>query len=96
MCGEIIDWNSVLALANYGPRPKEPRRLLASVIGSTRDLERYHSLEELETRKFLARARPSLMDSQNKSEGELPSPTYIAHRIFPTADSRPCAVYPGP
>lgn len=55
MGGEIIGWNNVLALANYGPRFKELRRLIASAMGSNRNVERYYPLEELETHKFLAR-----------------------------------------
>jgi len=52
--GGLTGWNNVLALANYGPRAEEPRRLLASAIGSTRNLVRHCLLEELET-KLLAR-----------------------------------------
>lgn len=66
MGGEIIGWNNVLALANYGPRFKEMRRLLASAIGSNRNVERYYPQEELETRKFLARvtAKPDALPKQ--------------------------------
>lgn len=66
MGGEIIGWNKVLALTSYGPRFKELRRLLASAIGSIRNVERYYPLEELETRKFLARvtAQPDELPSQ--------------------------------
>ena len=66
MGGEIVGWNGALALTNYGPRFKELRRLLASAIGSIRNVERYYPLEELETRKFLARvtARPGELPQQ--------------------------------
>ncbi|KAF9645118.1 cytochrome P450 [Thelephora ganbajun] len=66
MGGEIIGWNGVLAFANYGPRFKELRKLLASAIGSIRNVARYYPLEELEARRFVARvtAQPDEIPKQ--------------------------------
>ena len=55
MCGEIIGWNRVLPLTQYGPRFREFRKNLSRFIGTRASTEKFAPLLERETAKFVAR-----------------------------------------
>ncbi|CAL1702358.1 unnamed protein product [Somion occarium] len=55
MGGEIVGWNSTLALTRYGERFREYRRYLTRIMGTKSALQSYHNLIEEETSKFLRR-----------------------------------------
>jgi hypothetical protein len=66
MGSEIVGWKNTLALTPYGPRFRAFRKLIFRTIGTHGNMERYYPLEELETKKFLARvlARPNRLSSE--------------------------------
>lgn len=51
--GEMVGWKNSLALLPYGERFREYRRFFHRLIGSKTQVQKFHSLIELETRKFL-------------------------------------------
>lgn len=55
MGGEIVGWKYTLALAPYGERVREFRRFIHRFIGGKQQVQRFLSLEELETHRFLKR-----------------------------------------
>lgn len=55
MGGDLVGWSNTLALTQYGERFREYRRLAHKLFGSRIQVEKYHDLEEHETRKFLSR-----------------------------------------
>ncbi|OCH95986.1 cytochrome P450 [Obba rivulosa] len=55
MGGELAGWDRTLVLLRYGTVFRETRRLFSQLIGSRKHVERFHSLFEVETRKFLYR-----------------------------------------
>ncbi|OCH95985.1 cytochrome P450 [Obba rivulosa] len=55
MGGELAGWDRTLVLLRYGTVFRETRRLFSQLIGSRKHVERFHSLFEAETRKFLYR-----------------------------------------
>ena len=55
MGGELVGWNQTLALTPYGERFREYRRLAHKLFGSREHVQKYHPLEELETKRFLRR-----------------------------------------
>jgi len=55
MGGELVGWNRSLVLTRYGPRFRELRKHVNKSIGTRASMERFASLQEKETAKFLAR-----------------------------------------
>ena len=53
MGGELVGWDNGFALTQYGQRFREYRRIVHKFMGTRVQVQRYHSLEERETRKFL-------------------------------------------
>ena len=53
--GELVGWDRSLALTPYGERFRAFRRLSHRLFGSRAQTEKYHSLEERETKLFLRR-----------------------------------------
>ncbi|TFY82542.1 hypothetical protein EWM64_g1477 [Hericium alpestre] len=53
MAGEIVGFKDTLALSPYGERWRESRRMMHRIMGSRTNLEKFHPVEELETRRFL-------------------------------------------
>lgn len=53
--GEMVGWDQTLALTQYGDRFREYRRFMHRLIGGRSQVKRFHSLSEMETRKFLNR-----------------------------------------
>lgn len=53
--GEMIGWKNGLVLLPYGERFREYRRFFHRLIGGKTQVQRFHSLVELETRNYLRR-----------------------------------------
>ncbi len=53
--GEMVGWDQSLPLTPYGDRLREYRSLLHQFIGTRNQVKRFHSLSEVETRRFLER-----------------------------------------
>ncbi|KLO15926.1 cytochrome P450 oxidoreductase OrdA-like protein [Schizopora paradoxa] len=53
--GKLCGWERSLAMTCYGDRFKKIRRDLHQVIGTSSALRKFHSLEEIEGRRFLLR-----------------------------------------
>ncbi|KAG0705558.1 cytochrome P450 [Suillus ampliporus] len=54
--GELCGWKRILTLLPYGDRLRQYRKHFHRVIGSRAALDMNHSIEELETHRFLKRA----------------------------------------
>ena len=67
MCGEIIGWDGGLVL-QYGPQFREFRKYLSKLIGTRTSVEKFASLQERETAKFVARvmADPDSLVQQSR------------------------------
>ncbi|KAI0356538.1 cytochrome P450 [Trametes cingulata] len=57
VAGDMIGWSRAMILAPYGDRLREMRKMLAQVLATRRGIERFHSLVEDETRRFLVGLR---------------------------------------
>ena len=55
VCGEIIGWDRVFPLTQYGPRFRELRKDFGALIGTRASMEKFTPLLEKETAKFVAR-----------------------------------------
>jgi len=55
MGGELVGWKNSLALLPYADRFKRYRRLAKQLFGSTKTMQAFHPVEELETHRFLKR-----------------------------------------
>ncbi|KAL0945844.1 hypothetical protein HGRIS_012127 [Hohenbuehelia grisea] len=53
MGGELVGWKNTTVLLPYGPHHRLSRKLFHQIIGTTSVMERYHAVEEHETRRFL-------------------------------------------
>lgn len=53
--GEMVGWDQSIPLTPYGDRFRESRSLLHQFIGTRHQVKRFHSLTEVETRRFLRR-----------------------------------------
>ena len=53
--GEMVGWKNTLVLLPYGDRFREYRRFMHQLIGGRTQMQRFHPLGELETRRFLQR-----------------------------------------
>jgi len=68
MGGEMVGWNRVLALTQYGPRFREYRKFMNRFVGTRASMENLAPLQEREMGKFLARvmADPSSLVQQTR------------------------------
>ena len=55
MGGEIVGWNRILGLTQYGPRSREYRKIMSRFVGTRAGIEGLAPLQERETAKFLVR-----------------------------------------
>ena len=55
MCGEMVGWNRSMVLVRYGPQFRELRKYMSRLIGTRASMERFSSLQEKETAKFVAK-----------------------------------------
>ena len=53
VAGDVIGWNGAMIMQPSGHRMRETRKLLGSVMASTKRVERFHHLVEQETKEFL-------------------------------------------
>ncbi|KAI0723015.1 cytochrome P450 [Earliella scabrosa] len=53
VAGDVIGWNGAMIMQPSGHRMRETRKLLGSVMASTKRVERFHDLVEQETKEFL-------------------------------------------
>ncbi|PIL24645.1 cytochrome P450 [Ganoderma sinense ZZ0214-1] len=51
--GDMVGWSEVLILEPYGERMRDMRKLISSVMGTTKRIERFHPLVESEVKQFL-------------------------------------------
>ena len=63
--GEMVGWNQTLVLSPYGDRFREYSRFMHQLIGSQKQVQRFHPLSEQETRKFLRRLLKTPNDVQS-------------------------------
>ena len=55
LAGELVGWNKIMGLLQHGPRFREFRRYMNKLIGTRASVEKFASLQERETTKFVAR-----------------------------------------
>ncbi|KAF4601249.1 hypothetical protein EYR38_005901 [Pleurotus pulmonarius] len=55
MGGELVGWKNTMALLPYGERFRNYRRSFHRTIGTRSNVAKFHSPQELETRRFLSR-----------------------------------------
>jgi len=55
MGGEMVGWNQILSLAQYGPRFREARKFVNRFVGTRASMDNFAPLQERETAKFLVR-----------------------------------------
>lgn len=53
MGGELVGWKNTLVLIPYGERFRNFRKMFHQVIGTNAAMAKFHTIEELETHRFL-------------------------------------------